>query len=77
MSQQRETAPGVVGVRLSGAAADVGQMADVLRTLADRFGFMEILEQSGPYPNRRDPGERVYLTVLLYAGQALAKGRTS
>ena len=64
MKAPGETTPGVVGVRLSGAAADVALMA---RLLATAGGSMEVLAQSPPYPNRRDPGERVYLTVLLYA----------
>jgi hypothetical protein len=67
------SAPGVVKVRLSGSAADVGLMVRLFGTLAAKGGFMEVLEQSSPYPNRRDPGERVYLTVLLYADRALAE----
>jgi hypothetical protein len=66
-------APGVVKVRLSGLPADVALMARLLGTTAARGSFMEILERSSPYPNRRDPGERVYLTVLLDAGLALAE----
>jgi hypothetical protein len=43
-------APGVVKVRLSGAAGDI-----------------EVIERSATYPNRRDPGVRVYLTAVVPA----------
>ncbi len=52
-----QQAPGVVKVRLSGDRADIGTVAAVL---ADAC---EVLDQSGPRPNRYDPGERVYLTI--------------
>ena len=28
---------------------------------------VEVLDQSAPYPNRRDPGDRVYLTLRIGA----------
>ena len=49
--------PGVVKVRLSGARADIETAA---AALAARW---EVLDRSGPRPNRYDPGERVYLTI--------------
>lgn len=58
MSPDR-TAPGIVEVRLSGAPDDIEQVAE---RLAGR-----VLIRRGPYPNRRDPGERVYLTLQLPA----------
>ena len=53
------TAPGVVQVRLSGSADDIEPVAALLRQWT--------LIRRGPYPNRKDPGERVYLTVQLPA----------
>lgn len=50
-------APGVVKVRLSGDRADIEAAAAALA------GVCEVLDQSGPRPNRYDPGKRVYLTV--------------
>jgi hypothetical protein len=50
-------APGIVKVRLSGAAADIEH---ITRLLAGT-----IIERSAPYPNRRNPGVRVYLTALV------------
>ena len=56
-------APGVVKVRLSGAPADVEMLAQML---ADYAGSgLDVLERSAPYPNRRDPGVRVYLTLQI------------
>ena len=52
-------APGVVKVRLSGSAADVAAVAAVIASGA------RVLERSAAYANRRDPGERVYLTVQI------------
>jgi hypothetical protein len=56
-------APGVVKLRLSGSAADIGALAGLLATLPT----VEIIERSAPYPKRRDPGERAYLTVRITA----------
>lgn len=59
-------APGVVKVRLSGAAEDVGMLAQLL---ADYAGSgIDVIERSAPYPNRRDPGVRVYLTLQVTIG---------
>ena len=64
--QQAGQAPGIVKVRLSGAAGDVAMVAALL---TDYNGCgIDVIEQSAPYPNRRDPGERVYLTVLVRTG---------
>ncbi len=61
--RQPGTAPGVVKVRLSGAPADVEMLATLL---ADYTGSgIDIIERSAPYPNRRDPGARVYLTLQI------------
>lgn len=64
MSSQPGQAPGVVKVRLSGAPDDVAMVATLL-TDYDGAPGVQIIERSAPYPNRRDPGERVYLTVRL------------
>ena len=46
-------APGIVKVRLAGAAADVEMLATLL---ADYAGSgLDVLERSAPYPNRRVP----------------------
>jgi hypothetical protein len=59
-------APGIVKVRLSGAAADVEMLATLL---ADYAGSgIDVIERSAPYPNRRDPGVRVYLTLQIAGG---------
>ena len=66
MSRHARQAPGVVRVRLSGEPADLENLARVLShggTGPD--GAMEVIEESAPYPNRRDPGWRCYLTVRL------------
>jgi hypothetical protein len=52
-------APGVVRVRLSGERAGIDLAAAVLA------GSCEVLDRSGPRPNRYDPGERIYLTVRI------------
>ena len=65
--QQAGQAPGIVKVRLSGAAGDVAMVAALL-TGNDGRGI-DVIEQSAPYPNRRDPGERVYLTVRIGPGE--------
>jgi hypothetical protein len=56
-------APGVVKVRLSGDPADAEVVAEILA------GFpgagVEVLDRSAPYPNRRDPGVRLYLTLKV------------
>lgn len=57
-------APGVVKIRLSGAPDDVAMMATLI-TDYDGAPGIEIIERSAPRVNRRDPGERVYLTVRV------------
>ena len=57
-----QQAPGVVKVRLSGSRVDIEAAAAALA------GICEVLDRSGPRPNRYDPGERVYLTIRT--GQA-------
>ncbi len=54
-------APGVVKLRLSGSAEDCAAVADELAPWT--------AERSAPCPNRRDPGVRVYLTLMVRAGQ--------
>jgi hypothetical protein len=54
----------LVKVRLSGDTAALGA-ALALLVSAVQGGGAEIADQSGVYPNRRDPGARVYLTLLL------------
>ena len=61
-------APGVVKVRLAGDPADVESVALILWAATG----LEVLEQSEPYENRRDPGVRAYLTALVLTGR---KGR--
>jgi hypothetical protein len=61
---QAGQAPGVVKIRLSGATGDVEVLADVLSASPSA----EVIDRSAPYPNRRDPGERVYLTVRITKG---------
>ena len=50
-------APEVVKVRLSGERAGIETVLTVLARAC------EVLDRSGPHPNRDDPGQRVYLTV--------------
>ena len=62
MTGQAGQAPGVVKVRLSGELADIETVAALL---GSGLGHgIEQIERSAPYPNRRDPGVRVYVTVL-------------
>jgi len=56
---QEGLAPGVIKVRMSGALPDMEVLTAILR----QHGAIEVLGASSPYPNRRDPGVRVYLTV--------------
>lgn len=57
-------APGVVRVRLSGATADIEALAAMLAAP----GAVEVIETSAPYRNRRDPSQRVYLTLKITGG---------
>ena len=61
MTGQQGLAPGVVKVRLSGALPDMEVLTAILR----QQDAIEVLDASSPYPNRRDPGVRVYLTVWV------------
>ncbi|MGP4030236.1 hypothetical protein [Actinomadura sp. 3N407] len=54
--------PRLVKVRLSGEAADVAALAELLaELLGDRCAVGEV---SAPYPNRRGSGVRGYLDVV-------------
>jgi hypothetical protein len=55
-----------VKIRLSGDAAAFAAVLDVLTAAADRGAF-EVADVSALYPNRREPGYRVYLTLRLPA----------
>jgi hypothetical protein len=55
-------APGVVKIRLLGAAEDIEPVAELLAAHG------QVIEQSAPYPNRRDPGVRVYMTLQVQEG---------
>jgi hypothetical protein len=57
-------APGVVKIRLSGALPDIAALASLLGCLATGTGLIDV---SQPYPNRRDAGVRLYLTIRLAA----------
>jgi hypothetical protein len=57
-------APGVVKIRLSGALPDITALAALLGCLAPGIDLIEV---SQPYPNRRDPGARLYLTLRIPA----------
>jgi hypothetical protein len=70
MARQSQRAPGVVEIRLSGDIADL----DALTARLAGMPGVEILSQSAGYPNRRDPGERVYLTARLTVPGAAAGG---
>ena len=62
MSGPARPAPGVVQVRLSGLPADADALAAVLAGIP----AVQILSgPDGPYPNRRQPGHRLYLTLRL------------
>lgn len=71
MNGNRQSAPGVAEVRLSGSAEDTGILVSVLERLAAGLPVttvgLEILARSAPYPNRHDAHQRVYLTVQVTA----------
>jgi hypothetical protein len=69
---QEGLAPGVIKVRLSGALPDIEVLTAILR----QQDAIEVLEASSPYPNRRDPGVRVYLTVWVAGEIGGADGAT-
>jgi hypothetical protein len=60
VSRPARPEPGVVDVRLSGAAKDTGTVISVLERLAAGLPVttvgLEILHRSGARPNHRDPG---------------------
>jgi hypothetical protein len=68
---QPSAAPGVAQVRLSGQPEDTTALVSVLERLASGQTLspagIEILTRSAPYVNRREPGQRVYLTVRVTA----------
>jgi hypothetical protein len=51
-----------VKVRLLGILPGISAAVRVLTTAAEAEGF-EVAEVSQPYPNRRDPGFRLYATL--------------
>jgi hypothetical protein len=57
-------APGVIKIRLTGDEADISRAAELLTEAG-----AEVLDASGPRPNRYDPGVRAYLTIRLPAGE--------
>ena len=59
-------APGVVKIRLSGALPDIAALASLF---GRRGTGIDLIEVSQPYPNRRDAGARLYLTIRITAGQ--------
>ena len=62
MTGQGPLAPGVVQVRLNGGQDDGAALAGVLAAVP---GLEVLTGPDGPYPNRRDAGERVYLTARI------------
>ena len=57
-------APGIVKVRLLGAQADITAAVGLLSCLNTRFDLIEVSQR---YPNRREAGARLYLTIGLAA----------
>ena len=57
-----QLAPGVVKVRLCGQAPGTGALIELLASIP---GVEILTGPDGPYPNHRDAGERMYLTVRL------------
>ena len=66
----------LVKVRMSGDTAALGAALALLVSAAQNGGA-EIAEQSALYPNRRDPGCRVYLTLALPDNTDCAGRRTA
>lgn len=67
---QHRTAPGVAEVRLSGRPEDTSALMAVLERLAADDVRIKILTRSAPYANRRDTGQRIYLTVRVESSPA-------
>ena len=59
-------APGVVKIRLSGALPDIAALASLF---GHRGTGIDLIEVSQPYPNHREAGARLYLTIRITAGQ--------
>ena len=57
-----------VRVRLSGDAASIEAVARLLRSTGQAAG-VDVLFQTGPRPNRLDPGVRIYLGLLVTGGE--------
>jgi hypothetical protein len=53
----------VVKIRIIGDQADAEVVAEILAAYPG--AGVEVLDRSAPYPNRRDPGVRVYLTLRI------------
>jgi len=64
----------LVKVRLSGDTDALGAVLALLVTAAQTRGA-EIAEQSALYPTRRDPGCRVYLTLVLPGAAETTEGQ--
>jgi hypothetical protein len=62
VTRQGRLGTGVVQVRLTGLPADAGTLAGVLASVP---AVRILTGPDGPYPNRRPPGHRLYLTVQL------------
>ena len=62
MTGRAALAGGVVQVRLSGGQGDAAAVAGLLAAVP---GVEILTGPDGPYPNRRQPGHRLYLTVRL------------
>lgn len=79
-SQPRRIEPSAayVKVRVSGDTHGVADALRVLHDASETEGF-EIAEESRPYPNRHDPGYRVYLTLRFppEGGPAAPRGSSS
>lgn len=63
---------GYVTVRLSGILPGVSAAVRVLTAAAETEGF-EVAGVSRPYPNRRDPGFRLYVTLRFPAAAGTAE----
>ncbi len=63
MTGQAGQAPGVVKVRLLGAPGDIDTVAAVLA--AGHGDTWQVIDRSAPYPSRRGPGARLYLTLTI------------
>lgn len=56
-------AAGTVRVRLTGSAADTGRAAALIAA----HPAITVTQYSPGHANRRDPGERAYLTIIITA----------